>query len=313
MKIDIFTHIMTEKWWKAVCKKYKSVAEDRIAARMANNLDIRFRAMERTPEVLQVLTNNVLPPLEAVVTPADSVELCRIANDEMAEVVLKYPDKFLGAVACLPLGDMDAALEETDRAITQLGFKGVEVVARLFGEQLDDPKYIPLYEKMAKYDLPIWIHPCHSYPEDKSPNSIDVLPYALLAWPLATSINMMRLVCAGIFNDYPDIKFITHHCGGVVPYLEGRVKWLYDGGFEIGDPARKWKEHFRKFYNDTAAMGSTATLMCGYDFFGADHLLFGTDGLTMETINSINRMDIPDAEKEKIFSGNAISLLNIQT
>ena len=96
--------------------------------------------------------------------------------------------------------------------------------------------------------------------------------------------------------------------------LDGRLRWLYARTLKPGHPVRnKWKEHFRKFYNDTATMGSTASLMCGYDFFGAEHLLFGTDGLTVETIKSVNRMDIPDTEKEMIFSQNAIDLLNLAT
>ena len=75
-------------------------------------------------------------------------------------------------------------------------------------------------------------------------------------------------------------------------------------------------EHFRKFYNDTALYGHTAGLMCAYDFFGADHLLYGTDaplgpkyGLTQETIESIQRMDITEEEKDKILTRNAVRLL----
>ncbi len=80
------------------------------------------------------------------------------------------------------------------------------------------------------------------------------------------------------------------------------------------------EEHFRKFYNDTATYGSTSALMCGYEFFGPDHLLFGSDapygpgsGLTLETILSIENMNISAGEKDKIFSQNAISLLKIAT
>ena len=78
---------------------------------------------------------------------------------------------------------------------------------------------------------------------------------------------MMRLALAGVFEDYPDIKFITHHCGGMVPFFERRIR----------NERRIRIEHLRKFYNDTAVYGNTAALMCGYAFFGADHLLFGTD------------------------------------
>jgi predicted TIM-barrel fold metal-dependent hydrolase len=123
---------------------------------------------------------------------------------------------------------------------------------------------------------------------------------------------MLHLVTAGIFDDYPDIKFITHHCGGVAPMLAGRVNRLFSTMFEVGHPYHKRKEHLRKFYADTATMGHTASLMCGYDYFGAYHLLFGTDGLTQETINAINRMDIPASDKDKIFYQNAVDLLKLR-
>ena len=115
--------------------------------------------MDRLPDVLDVLTV-ALPPLETVlVTPKDAVELAKIANDEMAELVAKYPDKFLTAVACLPMNDIDAAIKEADRAITHLEFRGVQIFSNIDGEPLDEPKFKPLYERMAQYDLPIWIHP----------------------------------------------------------------------------------------------------------------------------------------------------------
>ena len=85
-----------------------------------------------------------------------------------------------------------------------------------------------------------------------------------------------------------------------------------------GHPVRDPVEHFRKFYADTAVYGTTAALMCGYDFFGADHLLFGTDapmgpeyGLTVDTIHCVNSMSISDVDKEKIFEQNAVKLLKL--
>jgi predicted TIM-barrel fold metal-dependent hydrolase len=81
-------------------------------------------------------------------------------------------------------------------------------------------------------------------------------------------------------------------------------------------------EQMRKFFNDTALYGNTAGLMCGYAFFGADHLLFGTDmplgsgssdyGRTLETIRSVEEMGIPGLDKHKIFEANAKQLLNLK-
>ncbi|MFC1932947.1 amidohydrolase family protein [Chloroflexota bacterium] len=312
MKIDVFAHILPKKYLETYGQKNKSVLDSYEARnRAVSDLDVRLRLMDRYPDVLQVLTISQ-PPLEQFVKPNEAVELARIANDELAELVDKYPDKFVAAVACLPMNDMDAALEEADRAITQLRFRGVQIYSRINGEPLDNLKFKPLYEKMANHDLPIWIHPTTDETLDTG---------GVLGWPFETASAMYRLVLAGTFNDYPNIKFITHHCGSMVPYFEKRIKWslleLYV--FSGTNPAIKNQiEHFRKFYNDTALYGCTAGLMCAHAFFGADRLLFGTDaplgpkfGLTGETIESIERMDIPDFEKEKIFTQNAVNLLSL--
>ena len=86
-------------------------------------IDMRLRVMERYPDVVQVLTM-ATPPLETVVSPADAVELARLGNDEMAELVSTYPNRFVAAVACLPLNDVAASLEETERAIREAQLQG---------------------------------------------------------------------------------------------------------------------------------------------------------------------------------------------
>ena len=161
---------------------------------------------------------------------------------------------------------------------------------------------------MAGHALPIWIHPA-TY--DKLDNDV-----GLFSWPFETTSAMLRLVLSGVFNDHPDIKFITHHCGAMVPFFQKRIKWVMSLVPHLHPTVKRPEEHFRKFYNDTAVYGNTSALMCGYDFFGAEHLLFGTDaplgprfGLTGETVESIERMAISDAEKEKIFWRNAADLL----
>lgn len=309
MKIDIFAHILPEKYLAALLEKVKPGLEFREKGNRANcEIDVRLRLMDRYPDVLQVLTVS-LPPVETLVPPGDAVELAKIANDELAELVGRYPDKFYTAVACLPLNDMDAALEETDRAINELGLRGVQIFTNINGEPLDLPKFRPLYEKMASYDLPIWIHPWIDRSQPRRETLVD-LDYE-------TAVAMLTLVSAGVFQDYPNIKFITHHCGGIIPILEGRLRWI-EPVIPGEGSVINLVDHLRKFYGDTAVSGSTAALMCGYAFFGADQILFGTDaplgppgGLTLETIRSVERMDIPDTDKDKIFERNAVKLLRV--
>ena len=307
MKIDIFAHILPEKYLEACRKKNLLISgtHRETECRANCDIDMRLRLMDRYPDVIQVLSLS-LPPVESLGSSKDAVELSQIANDEMAELVSRYPDKFISAVACLPLSDMDATLEEVDRAITQLKFKGVQIFTNIAGETLDLPKFRPLYEKMDNYDLPLWIHP---YVHNKQDEPV-------FGWPYETADAMLRLVLSGIFQDYPDIKFITHHCGSMVSFFEQRIRWLLplESKGRIGNPL----EHFQRFYNDTAVYGSTPALKCAYDFFGAENLLFGTDmplgpsyGLTMQTICSIEEMDVSEKDKEKIFTKNAVNLLQM--
>jgi uncharacterized protein len=295
MKIDIYTHILTEKYVEIYGKKNpKFLNSGEVKSRAVTDINMRLRLMDRYPGVFQILTVSN-PPLDVFVSPEDAAELSRIANDELTEIVDRYPDKFLGAAACVPMNNIDAALTEIDRAITKLGMKGIQICTRVNGEPLDLPKFKPIYAKMAKLDLPIWIHPYDNPKLDADGGR--------LSWPFETAMAMFHLVHGGIFDEFPNIKFITHHCGSMIPYFGNRV----------GKP-----EVFRKFYNDTALYGNTDALMLGYSFFGVDHLLFGSDaplgpryGLTWQTMKSVERMSIPEADKEKIFLENAIKLLKI--
>ncbi len=315
MKIDVFSHFFPRKSFDRLCERAHTGTDfAQVAPWISGNAamldaDVRARAMRRYPDVLQVLTTG-LPALDdGLVSARDAIELAKFTNDELAETVEKYPDKFVTAVACLPLNDIDAALKEAERAITQLGLRGVQVFTTNNGQPPDAPQFKPLYELMAQYDLPIWIHPTDSSMRlDRAGSRMA----RILGWPVETTIAMVRLVQGGIFQDYPDIKFITHHCGAMVPFFERRLHL----------------DQLRGFYNDSAIGGSTAALMCGYAYFGADRLLFGTDmplgapagpggaqrgqyGLTQETIRSIERMEITEAEKDKIFEGNATRLLKL--
>jgi predicted TIM-barrel fold metal-dependent hydrolase len=269
-------------------------------------LEIRFRLMNRYPDVLQMLTvANV--PLEKFVSPKDAVALARIANDELAELVVKYPDRFFGAAACLPMNDIDAALEETERAITQLQLKGIQLYSRINGVPLDDPKFKPIYARMAAYDLPIWIHPATNPDLD---NDIGIF-----SWPFETTQAMLRLVKSGIFNDHPNLKFIVHHAGAMVPFFAERIKWVMS---LVPQPFHDIHEHFRNFYVDTAVYGNTAALTCACEYYGADHMLFGTDaplgprwGMVEDTIASIERMAISAGDKEKILKTNAVNMFKL--
>jgi predicted TIM-barrel fold metal-dependent hydrolase len=317
-KIDIFTHILPPKYREELDKKAKHTIYEKLnnLSPTLSDLDTRFRVMDRYEGLKHVLTLAV-PPLESVVDPRSATELAQMANDRMAELVAKYPDRFVAAVACLPMNDMDAALRETDRAIRELNFKGVQVFTPTNGKPLDGPEFMALYDKMSEYDLPIWIHPVgdDNAPDYEGESHSRHGLWMSIGWPYETTAAMTRLVFSGVLERYPNIKFITHHCGAMVPFLAQRI-----GSWQRHSLSKSPVEYLRKFYGDTATNGSIPSLLCGLAFFGADHILFGTDmpygdkegsKTTEQTISALEAMDIPDVEKKKIFEGNAKRLLRL--
>jgi predicted TIM-barrel fold metal-dependent hydrolase len=330
MKIDIFTHVQLERYKKALHKHAdKFITEKNFQERRQalTDQELRMRIIDKYEDYVQVLSAT-LPPLEEVVSPDEAAELARIANDEIAEMLTRYPKKYIAAIANLPLNNMDATLKETERAIKELGFKGIQIYPSVLGKPISLETFMPLYEMMAGFDLPIWIHPMRrslvpDFPtEDQSYNQI----FSIFGWPYDTTVAMTRLVFAGIFEKFPDIKFIIHHCGAMVPYFAERIVDHYNNGLE-----RLGAEHFpgltkhpidyyRMFYADTALNGNTPALMCAYDFYGVDHLVFGTDmpydiengNVTIrKTIEAIEGMDISDTSKQKIYEDNARTLLHL--
>ncbi len=330
LKIDAYAHISPPKYTE-VLKKDHSGFYNQILRTCPPLFDMeaRFRIMDMYPGIVQVLTVGPVPPLEDFADSAKSVDLAKMANDEMAELVLKYRDRFVAAIALLPMNNMDAALKEADRAIQELGFKGIYVHSNINGKPLDSPEFLPLYEKMSQFNLPVYIHPWRSdtmaeYPtEDTSKYMIA----SIFGWPYETTAAMTRLIFSGILERFPNLKVITHHCGGMVPYYAQRILQHY-GQQERSGRATYLKalsksplEYYKMFYNDTAIHGNTPALMLAYDFWGAEHILFGADmplgdyyhGFRSyrQTVNAIEAMDITDAEKKKIFTDNALRLLRL--
>ena len=327
MRIDVFCHLLPPRYLEQRNTRAGSRFGTQYAKYFSANpgltdLDIRFRILDKFPDVRQLLTI-AGPNVESITEPRDTVELARIANDEMAELVARHPDRFISAAACLPMNDVDAALREADRAIRDLGFCGVEIFTDINGKPVDAPEFFPLYEKMQQYDLPILLHPrrTNATPDYAGEAASKFLIYTNFGWPYETSMAMARLAFGGVLERYPALKIITHHAGGMVPFFHKRIELSWDfnvrrmGYQQDGQTlTRPPLDYYRSFYCDTAIQGNTAALMCAYEFFGADHMVFATDSpyddelgerVYRETIPAVEAMPISADDKQKIFEGNA--------
>jgi predicted TIM-barrel fold metal-dependent hydrolase len=333
-KIDVFNHILPDPYvvrMNQVAPGFKDTGKRMRGVPMLHDLDVRFRVMDTFPDYQQILSI-ATPPIEAYAGPADAVGLAERANDGMAELVRKYPDRFPGFIASLPLNNPDATVREIDRAIGQLGARGIQIFSNIAGKPLDEPEFLPIFEAMARHDLPIWLHPYRGaewsdYPaEDRSRYEI----WWTFGWPYDTSAAMARLVFSGLFDRFPAIKIITHHMGAMAPFFAGRLGPGMDQlGVRTSDEdyslvlerlARRPLDYFKMFYGDTALFGAYDATVCGLQFFGADHVLFASDApfdpergpmYIRETIAIVDRLPITAAERDQIYSGNAIRLLKL--
>ena len=335
MKIDIFNHFSPKPFNEKLVSMVPD-AKDMIGKRIRNipalvDLDVRFKVMDMFDEYVQVLS--MPTPLEAFCTPPQAREVARVQNDSFAELVQKHPDRFLGFIASLPMNDPQGLLDEADRAVKELGAVGVLVNTNIQGRPLTRPETMPLFDLMADLDLPIWIHPTRGadFPDYKEEPKSHYEIWWTLGWPYESSVTMSHLVFEGLFDRLPDIKIITHHMGGMIPYFEGRVGPGWDQlGSRTSDEdytllldklKKRPFDYFKLFYADTALFGSFSGTRCGLDFFGVDNVLFGTDspldpekgpGYIRETIKVIDRLDISETERQAIYEGNARRLLKLK-
>jgi predicted TIM-barrel fold metal-dependent hydrolase len=334
-KLDVFNHIYPAPYFERMMKvapDYKDIGKRMRNVPMLVDLDVRFRVMDGFDEYQQVLSI-ATPPIEAYAAPKDAVDLARAANDGMADLVARYPDRFPAFVASLPLNDPAAAATEARRAVEQLGARGIQMFSNVNGQPLDAPALLALFEVMAGYDLPVWLHPYRGAEvsdyatEERSMFEI----WWTFGWPYETSAAMSRLVFAGIFDRFPQLKVITHHMGAMAPYFEGRVGPGWDqlgartSDEDYGGVLRRLKkrpiEYFRMFYADTALFGAYDATVCGLAFFGPEHVLFASDApfdpergpmYIRETIGVIDRLPISDEDRERIYWRNASRLLRLQ-
>jgi uncharacterized protein len=335
MKIDIFCHIVPQNYYERMLKLPESGTT--IKRRTANipamvNLDARFRMMDRFADYVQVVSM-AAPPIEALGDAKSSPELARIANDGMAELVDKHPDRFPGFVAALPMNNPDAAVEEIDRAVLKLGAAGVQIYSNVNGRPLDEPDFKPIFQKLAERNVASWLHPTRSanFPDYVSEKKSKFELWWVFGWPYETSIAMGRIIFAGYFDQFPNLKIITHHLGAMVPYFSGRTGAGLDqlgARTEDEDLAllgrslkKRPQDYFKMFYADTATFGSRPAMQCGLEFFGADQVLFASDspfdpekgpGYIRETIRCVEELQLSSADRAKIYEGNARKMMRLK-
>jgi predicted TIM-barrel fold metal-dependent hydrolase len=325
-KIDAFAHILPRSYLERLERQLeKTMTPGQLDYYregvfsfdpVLTDLDARWRKIEPYGDYVQILVLAV-PPLEEVGPPKVAAEFARIANDEMAQLVQRFPDRFVGFVAALPLSDVDKSLCELDRALTRLGALGALLYTNVLGTALDDPRFEPLFSRLEEAGRPVWLHPTRSaawadYPAE---SRSDFGLWWSLGWPYETAAALSRLVYSGHMERHPRQLVIAHHGGGMVPHFSARLA-MGPGYRQVKDrlPCPPL-DYFRRFYVDTALFGAPHAMHCVLEFFGPRQVLFGTDmplgpsNSVEATIADIAAAGLSKEDLAAVYSGNAGRLL----
>lgn len=283
------------------------------------DLDARWRALEPFGGDYRQVLVLAVPPLEEIGPPEVAAEYAALANDEMAGLVQAHRDRFAGFAAALPLHDVERSLLELDRAVADLDAKGALLYSNVLGAPLDEPRFEPLLARLEELGVTAWMHPTRSsrwtdYPTEAASN------YGLwwsLGWPYETAAALSRLVYSGAMERHPQLKVLAHHGAGMVPHFSSRLA-MGPGYRQVKDSLpRPPLEYFKRFFADTALFGAPHAVQCVLDFFGPEHVLFGTDmplgppTAVEATITDIETSDLDADQRAAVFAGNAERVLGL--
>ena len=241
--------------------------------------------------------------------PELGLEIAKLWNDSMVDFTLPYANR-LGAMASVPLQDPVAAAEELRRAVRDKGLLGVEIGTNVNGVYLDNPSLAPFYEEASSLEVPVLVHPWNP------PGTDRMNEYALfevVAFPLDTTICLIRLMLSGTLDRFPGVKFCFVHAGAYVPTLLGRIR----RGLEVypeyarnmnADP----EEYLRRLHFDSIILDSTA-LRNAISIIGADKFFLGSDhpfGVgDLDPVGSVEAVGLKTDQEAAIMEDNAKRLL----
>lgn len=337
-KIDAFSHVLPQEYYEALNERSGGshvVAGMHEYLPALSDVDERLALMDRYDVDEQVLVP-ANPPVETVADRVGAHELARTMNDGIADIVADHPDRFRG-VATVPMNNPEAMVTELDRVVADLDLAGVLLYTSIDnrrdddphiegpGRPLDVPELEPFFERVAHHDVPVWLHPLRpkTNPDYIGERESKYVVWQMFGWPYELAAAMARLVFSGVMDRH-DLTVIAHHAGAMVPLVADRMAIHYDLFEATGTDvetgvSRPYVEKFREFYVDTATFGNVPALRNVYEFFGPDHVLFGTDApfdaeggdlCTAENARAVTELNVSDDERERIFAGNVERLLD---
>ena len=234
--------------------------------------------------------------------------VCAIYNQKIAQIVKKYPDRFIGA-GIIPFDQPDKFASELKK-IEELGLSAISLASSYEGRYLDEEIFNVIYEFARNNDMPIHVHPQILNPIGEE-RVKDPLLTPVLEYVFDVSVCIGKMMMTGTFLKYPDVHFIFAHYGGVLPWVKERFDNTYlmlrNRGF-VKDIKKVPSEYFKNLYFDTSGSKSPASLLCALEVTDENHILFGSDYPAnqnlKESISTVAKSFLEENKRKKILFEN---------
>jgi predicted TIM-barrel fold metal-dependent hydrolase len=285
-----------------------------ISAELLNLGDTRIAAMDASGIDVQVVSLT-MPGCEGFEAES-AITLARDANERLAAAIRAHPNRLAG-FASLPTASPANAAKELERCVTKLGFKGAMINGHVRGEFLDNRKYWAIFECAQALNVPIYLHPTIPHPEVLKAYFEGYGELATPAWGFAmdTCTHFLRLVFAGLFDAYPNLKMILGHLGEGLPFWIHRL----NDHTQFAAKRRGLKKTPAQYLRDNLLVTTSGNFfmpafLCTLMALGADNILFSVDWpyeSNRIATDWLNHLQIADQDKEKICHLNAERVLHV--
>ncbi|MFG6150263.1 amidohydrolase family protein [Halobacillus sp. B23F22_1] len=328
LKIDFHTHIISEEFldlaekygddrWATLEKTCDCGANIMIKGKKFREItsqawDAERRMKDMDEEGIDI---QVLSPIPVTFSywadPEKGLEMARFQNDFIASTTQEYPERFIG-LATVPLQEVDLAIQEMDRAVNELGLKGIQIGSNVNGLNLDDESLERFFHAADERNVPLFVHPWETLGRERMPRHNFMY---MVGMPSETALAAGSIIMSGLLDKYPNLKLCFAHGGGSLPYLLPRM----DKGWKVWPHIRKTEKppsHYARMLYFDSLVYDEHNLQFMIDSFGADQVIAGSDypfllreapsGAIVDRVPSLS-----EEEKEKIHGLNAQKFLNL--
>ena len=261
-----------ERWLTLIPTVPREIT-DKLRMALTDVGDRRLEAMALAGIDLAVLSN--VGTVQGVLDPTAALRLAREANDYLAGVVQRDPTHYAG-FATVPLQDPDSGADELERAVRQLGLKGVMVFGQTDGAYLDHDRFRPFWERAEALGAPVYLHAADPMVMPASYVGRPELIGATWSWTAETAAHTLRIIFAGVFQRYPKLQLLLGHLGETLPYLLWRLDKRAQA-FSEGDAVKPSEIMRRNVAITTAGMFSDEPFACALQALGEDAVMFSVD------------------------------------